>query len=127
MPGLREGDDSSHLEFTQLSLEQVCSYESALKAQQQIEEIGLTQAKYLLVEKISAAANRFCNDETSARVRRICRYIEDCIVTAPWNLSNNFVQCKLRGDMLLLEGIGDPANGYGGYSYLKMPLKVQTD
>lgn len=29
--------------------------------------------------------------------------------------------------MLLLEGIGDPSNGHGGFSYLKMPQKVQTD
>mmetsp|Transcript_46292 Transcript_46292/g.61283 ORF Transcript_46292/g.61283 Transcript_46292/m.61283 type:complete len:102 (-) Transcript_46292:1622-1927(-) len=49
------------------------------------------------------------------------------IVTAPWNLSSNFLQCRQRGDMLLLEGVGDPSNGFGGYSYLKMPLKVQTD
>lgn len=29
--------------------------------------------------------------------------------------------------MLLLDGIGDPSNGNGGFSYLKMPLKVQSD
>lgn len=29
--------------------------------------------------------------------------------------------------MMLLEGLGDPTNGTGGYSFLKMPLKVQSD
>ena len=29
--------------------------------------------------------------------------------------------------MLLLDGIGDPSNGHGGYSYLKMPMKVTSD
>ena len=49
------------------------------------------------------------------------------IVTAPWNLTGNFLGCRQKNDMLLLEGVGDPSNGHGGYSYLKMPLKVQTD
>lgn len=48
-------------------------------------------------------------------------------MTAPWNLSSNFLNCKSKNDMLLLEGVGDPSNGHGGYSYLKMPLKVQTE
>ena len=110
-----------------MTLEQVCSYESALKAQHILEEIGISEAKYLLVDKISAAANRFCSEEKSGRVRMICRLIEDMVVTAPWNLSSNFLACRQKGDMLLLEGVGDPSNGHGGYSYLKMPLKVQTD
>jgi len=25
---------------------------------------------------------------------------------------------------MMLEGIGDPSNGHGGYSYLKLPLKI---
>ena len=27
----------------------------------------------------------------------------------------------------MLEGIGDPSNGHGGYSYLKLPLKISQD
>ena len=92
-----------------------------------LEEMGISLAKYLLVDKISAAANRFCADEKSERIRRVCRFIEDLVVTAPWNLSSNFLNCRSKGDMLLLEGVGDPSNGQGGYSFLKMPLKVQTD
>jgi len=29
--------------------------------------------------------------------------------------------------MMLLEGIGDPTNGNGGLSFLKMPLKVKSE
>jgi hypothetical protein len=29
--------------------------------------------------------------------------------------------------MMMLEGIGDPSNGHGGYSYLKLPLKISSD
>jgi hypothetical protein len=29
--------------------------------------------------------------------------------------------------MLLLDGIGDPSFGNGGYSFLKMPMKVSAD
>ena len=86
--------------------------------------MGISLAKYLLVDKISAAANRFCADEKSPRIRKICRLIEDTIVSAPWNLSSNFLNCRHKGDMLLLEGVGDPSNSHGGYSFLKMPLKV---
>ena len=28
---------------------------------------------------------------------------------------------------MMLEGIGDPSNGHGGYSYLKLPLKISSD
>lgn len=28
---------------------------------------------------------------------------------------------------MMLEGIGDPSNGHGGYSYLKLPLKISQD
>lgn len=29
--------------------------------------------------------------------------------------------------MLVIEGIGDPSKGRGGYSYLKLPLKMSQD
>ena len=29
--------------------------------------------------------------------------------------------------MLMLKGVGDPSNGNGGYSFLKMPLKISND
>lgn len=29
--------------------------------------------------------------------------------------------------MLMIKGVGDPSNGHGGYSFLKMPLKMSHD
>ena len=29
--------------------------------------------------------------------------------------------------MLMIRGVGDPSNGHGGYSFLKMPLKMSHD
>ena len=29
--------------------------------------------------------------------------------------------------MMILKGIGDPSRGYGGYSFLKLPLKMSQD
>jgi hypothetical protein len=29
--------------------------------------------------------------------------------------------------MLMIKGVGDPSNGNGGYSFLKMPLKISND
>ena len=29
--------------------------------------------------------------------------------------------------MMLLHGAGDPSYGHGGYSYIKMPLKISGD
>ena len=33
----------------------------------------------------------------------------------------------LRRGMMILKGIGDPSNGHGGYSFLKLPLKMSQD
>ena len=113
--------------FSQLSLEQVCQFESALRGQLAYSKLGMKQVKHLPMDKISAAANRFCVDEKSRSIRTVCRQIEDKVLTSPWNLSMSFINAKQQNTMMLLEGLGDPSNNTGGYSYLKMPLKVQSD
>ena len=35
-----------------------------------------------------------------------------------------FFKIKQEGSMMMLKGQGDPSFGYGGYSFLKMPLKI---
>jgi len=52
--------------------------------------------------------------------------IEDEVLCSPWNLSQSFLQYRVTG-MLLLQGTGDPSNGHGGYSFLKLPLKISQD
>jgi hypothetical protein len=46
------------------------------------------------------------------------------IQLASWNLTANFLQAKLNQGKLQLDGLGDPSNGFGGISYVKVPLKA---
>ena len=54
----------------------------------------MKQVKYLLTDKISAAANRFCIDEKSEAYRKVCRLIENKVLTSPWNLSTSFINSR---------------------------------
>jgi hypothetical protein len=92
-----------------------------------LKAIGLHDPAALVPDKISAAANRFCQDEKSVFLQKVCRLIEQRVLSTPWNLSSSFIQAKTSKVMLLLEGIGDPSHGHGGVSYLKMPMKVSAD
>jgi hypothetical protein len=49
------------------------------------------------------------------------------VLSTPWNLSSNYIKIKAEGSMMMLEGQGDPSYGHGGYSFLKMPLKISGD
>lgn len=75
-------------------------------------------------DKISYATNKFCSEETDKRKQFIARIIEEEVLSTPWNLSQSFLHNKQHKGMMMLEGIGDPSNGNGGYSYLKLPLKI---
>ena len=78
-------------------------------------------------DKISYATNKFCSEEPDNKKQLIARIIEEEILSTPWNLSQNFLHNKQTKGMMMLEGIGDPSNGHGGYSYLKLPLKISQD
>jgi len=60
-------------------------------------------------------------------LRRIAKLIESEVLSTPWNLSSSFIKVKQEGSMMLLKGCGDPSYGNGGYSYIKMPLKISGD
>jgi len=49
------------------------------------------------------------------------------VLSTPWNLSSNYIKIKQEGSMMMLQGQGDPSYGHGGYSFLKMPLKISQD
>jgi len=57
----------------------------------------------------------------------VARIIEEEVLSTPWNLSQNFLHNKQTKGMMMLKGTGDPSNGHGGYSYLKLPLKISQD
>lgn len=70
--------------------------------------------------------NKFCQEETDQRRQELAKMIEEEVLCSPWNLSQSFLQHRVTG-MLLLQGTGDPSNGHGGYSFLKLPLKISQD
>lgn len=74
---------------TFLSLELICQYESAMQGEILLKRIGMgnVNANSLHVEKISAAANKFCNEEPSSEMRKLCRLVEKSVLSTPWNLS----------------------------------------
>lgn len=130
-PMLGQLDDTKNFDAAQeycfLTQEQICQYESSLRGDTLLKALGIREPAHLFPDKISVAANRFCQDEKSAIMRRICRLIEAKVLTTPWNLSQSFVQSKSQKSMMLLDGIGDPSFGNGGYSFLKMPMKASSD
>lgn len=78
-------------------------------------------------DKISYATNKFCSEETNQKKQLIAKIIEEEVLSTPWNLSQNFLHNKQTRGMMMLGGTGDPSNGHGGYSYLKLPLKISQD
>jgi hypothetical protein len=59
--------------------------------------------------------------------QQIAKFIENEILCTPWNLSHNFTTINKGGGMLMIRGVGDPSNNHGGFSFLKMPLKISND
>lgn len=113
-------------QFRQLvTPENVCQYESAQYGEQMLKRAGIREITN--ADKISYASNKFCSEEADLRKQLIARIIEEEVLSTPWNLSQNFNHNRQQRGMMMLEGIGDPSNGHGGYSYLKLPLKISQD
>ena len=105
--------------------ENICQYESARHGQHRLEKIGITEI--LSADKISYSTNKFCYEETDLTLQRVAKLIESEVLQTPWNLSTNFIKIKQEMSMMMLQGQGDPSYGCGGYSFLKMPLKISAD
>ena len=105
--------------------EMICQYESALHGQYRLDKLGITAI--LSADKISYSTNKFCYEETDMTHQRVAKLIESEVLQTPWNLSSNFIKIKSETSMMMLSGPGDPSYGYGGYSFLKMPLKISAD
>lgn len=101
--------------------ENVCQYESCLYGIYKLKSIGIRNITNS--DKISYATSKYIESIKDENEQKICRVIEEEILTTPWNLTNNYLQSKMTGGMLSIKGIGDPSNGNGGYSFIKMPVK----
>ena len=78
-------------------------------------------------DKISYASNKYCSEQRDPNRQRISTFIENEVLCTPWNLSQNFCTINQSGGMLMIRGVGDPSNDHGGFSFLKMPLKISND
>ncbi len=105
--------------------EMICQYESACHGQFRLQRLGITEI--LSADKISYSTNKFNREETDLTLRRIAKLIEKEVLSTPWNLSSSYIKVKQTSEMMMLNGDGDPSFGHGGYSFLKMPLKISAD
>jgi len=60
-------------------------------------------------------------------LRKIAKLIEKEVLSTHWNLSQSYIKVKQTQEMMMLNGDGDPSFGNGGYSFIKMPLKISAD
>lgn len=115
-----------------ISPEDICQYESARFGEANLSRLGIQGLPK--AGKISGACNKYCQEQRELHKQRIAKFIEHEVLCTPWNLSQNF--CDIysssggqgqQNGMLMIKGVGDPSHGHGGYSFLKMPLKLSND
>jgi hypothetical protein len=105
--------------------ENVCQFESCQFGIYKLREVGIKNLTN--PDKISYATNKFINQTQDLKQQFLAKVIEEELLTTPWNITQNFLQAKQIKGMLAIKGIGDPSNGHGGYSFLKMPVKTYND
>jgi hypothetical protein len=105
--------------------EMICQYESALYGEAMLRQRGIENITN--ADKISYASNKYSSEQRDPERQRISKFIENEVLCTPWNLSQNFVTINQSGGMLMIRGVGDPSNNNGGFSFLKMPLKISND
>jgi len=105
--------------------ENICQFESCQFGIYKLREVGIKNLTN--PDKISYATNKFINQTADPKQQFLARVTEEELLTTPWNITQNFLQAKQIKGMLAIKGIGDPSNGQGGYSFLKMPVKNYND
>ena len=105
--------------------EEICQYESALYGEAMLRQKGIKNITN--ADKISYASNKYCSEQRDPFRQRIAKFIENEVLCTPWNLSQNFCTINKNGGMLMIRGVGDPSSNNGGFSFLKMPLKISND
>ena len=109
-----------------ISPENICQYESCQFGIYKLREVGIKNLTN--ADKISYATNKYINNKTTTpKEQYLAKVIEEQLLTTPWNITQNYLQSKQTKGMLSIKGIGDPSNGNGGYSFLKMPVKSYNE
>ena len=109
-----------------ISPENICQFESCQFGIYKLREVGIKNLTN--ADKISYATNKYINNQTTLpKEQYLAKVIEENLLTTPWNITQNYLQSKQIKGMLSIKGIGDPSNGNGGYSFLKMPVKSYNE
>jgi transcription initiation factor TFIID subunit 1 len=109
-----------------ISPENICQFESCQFGIYKLREVGIKNLTN--ADKISYATNKYINNKTTLpKEQYLAKIIEEQLLTTPWNITQNYLQSKQTKGMLSIKGIGDPSNGNGGYSFLKMPVKSYNE
>ena len=111
---------------TLITPENICQFESCQFGIYKLREVGIKNLTN--ADKISYATNKYINNKTTQEKEKYCaKVVEENLLTTPWNITQNYLQSKQTKGMLSIKGIGDPSNGNGGYSFLKMPVKSYNE
>ena len=114
------------IEQNRILPENICQFESCQFGIYKLREVGIKNLTN--ADKISYATNKFINNKTTLpKEKYSAKVIEEQLLTTPWNITQNYLQSKQTKGMLSIKGIGDPSNGNGGYSFLKMPVKSYNE
>lgn len=101
--------------------EKVCQFESMLVGQLSLHNRGITLTS---TEKLSTAVQRLKIETEDPRTAYLAGYIEDEVITTPWNLTSSYIATKQSKGMMRIEGVGDPTHGNCGYSFARLPMKL---
>ena len=72
--------------------ENICQYETARFGQNRLHTLGIE--RILDANKISYSTNKFCDEETDVKLKRIAKLIESEVICTPWNLSSSYIKIR---------------------------------
>ncbi len=107
---------------SKLTPETVCAYESMLAGHQHLQDVGI---EHITNPTGLAAAINQLELEQGGRLKEAAKGLKDEVSLAPWNLTSNFMAVQNGKGQLQLKGLGDPTNIGAGFSYIRVPSKVQ--
>jgi transcription initiation factor TFIID subunit 1 len=64
--------------------------------------------------------------ESGKKHKAAAAFVKEEVYLAPWNTTGNFLSVQNGKGQLQLTGFGDPTGTGAGFSYLRVPQKVQA-
>ena len=106
-----------------LAPETVCAYESMLAGHQRLQDCGIEHTHN--ATGLSQAVAQL-EAESGKKHKAAAAFVKEEVYLAPWNTTGNFLSVQNGKGQLQLTGFGDPTGTGAGFSYLRVPQKVQA-